>query len=189
MSTASGSLYLLNPTPYWYVMRVTYGRERKMADMLESRGVSFFLPTKTEHYLSPKDGRLKKREVSVIPNILFVRSTRPCLQQLKQELENFIPMRYMMDRSTRRPMTVPDRQMDDFIRITTEAPDSLMYLDNPSVALEKGTPVEIIYGPFAGIQGYVLRIRRDRKVVLTLNTVLAAAITAEIRPEWIRKLR
>ncbi len=173
--------------PEWYVIRVTYGRERKLSEVLKERGVTYFLPTKVVHYNRRSDGKLRKKLVSAIPNLIFLFSTRAHIQALKEEMEARIPMRYLMDRATHEPMTIRKRQMEDFIRLASED-DNLLYLDNPDVVLEKGQPVEVTYGPFQGIQGYVLRIRRDRKVVLVLNGLLAAAIKAEIKMDWVKKL-
>lgn len=174
--------------PHWFVIRVTYGRERKLADLLDERKVKYFLPQKTVFKNDPKDGKLIKRKVSVIPNLIFVFAERPYLQELKQEIELTIPMRYMMDRATRQPAIVQTKQMEDFIRVAGSDEDALLYLDNPDIVLEKGEPVEIIYGPFTGIMGYVLRIRRDRKIVLTIDGLISAAITAEVKPDWIKRI-
>ena len=73
-------------------------------------------------------------------------------------------------------MVVRDKEMEDFIRVTAEKNERVLYLDNPSAALTKGTPVEIMSGPFKGVQGKLLRIRRDRKVVLQLAGVVAVAV-------------
>ncbi len=89
----------------------------------------------------------------------------------------------MMDRSSGLPMIVRDKEMDDFIRVTTEKEDNVKYLDDPSAATAKGTPVEIVSGSFKGVQGKLLRIRRDRKVVLQLAGIVAVAVDG-IPMEW-----
>lgn len=172
----------------WYALRVTYGRELKLDAELDELGIKHFLPLKTVHYNRKSDGKLMKKQVSAIPNLIFVYSTRTYIQELKQQLSATIPIRYFMDRTTREPLIVPKRQMEDFIRLAGDGDDNLIYLDNPDIIFEKGQPVEVVYGPFAGIQGYVLRIRRDRKVVLVLNGLIAAAIKAEIKMDWVKKI-
>ncbi len=48
----------------------------------------------------------------------------------------------------------------------------------------QGTPIELIMvGPFKGVQGKLLRIRRDRKVVLQLAAVVAVAVDG-IPMQW-----
>lgn len=160
----------------------------KLKVLLEERGIKHFLPTKTVHYNRKRDGKLMKKQVSAIPNLIFLYSTREFVQELKQQLSLSIPIRYFMDRTSGEPLIIPNRQMDDFIRLAGDDSDNLMYLDNPDIVLEKGQPVEVVYGPFTGIQGYVLRIRRDRKVILVLNGLIAAAIKAEIKMDWVKKI-
>lgn len=174
--------------PHWYALRVTYGREMKLKAVLEEQEIRHFLPIKTIHYNRKRDGKLMKKQVSAIPNLIFVHSTRPQVQALKEDCAATIPVRYFMDRTSHKPLIIPDRQMEDFIRLASDGDDNLLYLDNPEIVFEKGEPVEVTYGPFAGIQGYVLRIRRDRKVVLVLNGLLAAAIKAEIKMEWVKRI-
>lgn len=173
---------------HWHVIRVTYGRERKLADILQELKIKYYLPTTFRHYSRPKDGKLMKKEISAIPNLLFVYDTRAHLQAFKREMENVIPIRYLMDRATNQPAIVREKQMEDFIRVTSANPDELFYLDNPDIVPQKGDPVEIIYGPFTGVQAYVLRIRRDRKVVVSIDGIIAAAITAQIPKEWLKRL-
>lgn len=172
--------------PLWYVLRVTYGREMKLKTLLEEMRVRHFLPTKVDY--TEKDGKQIKKRISVIPNLIFVNETPSHIRELKETLSKTYPVRYFIDSVTHRPLIIPKRQMEDFIRLTSTGDDNVIYLDNPHVVFEKGEPVEVIYGPFAGVQGYVLRIRRDRKVVLVLQGLVAAAIKTEIKQDWLRRL-
>lgn len=172
----------------WYVIRVTYGREYKLKLELEERNIEHFLPVKTVILRRTPDGKLISRKTSAIPNTIFIRETRENIQQLKTELEGRFPMRYMMNRNTHQPLTVREKQMQDFIRFASLENERLLYLNNPDVVYEKGQPVEIVSGPFAGVHGYILRIRRDRKLVISVDGVLAAAVQIDLRSEWIRKL-
>lgn len=91
-----------------------------------------------------------------------------------------------MDKATGLPMTVPEKEMQDFIRVTGNCDCDIDYLDKPEIVYTKGRKVEITYGPFCGVTGYVLRIRRDRKVVVTVSGLVSAVISADMRPEWLK---
>lgn len=82
------------------------------------------------------------------------------------------------------PMIVDEKSMQDFIRVTADADASLLYLDNPDVVLEKGQRVEIIFGPFKGVDGHILSIRRNRRVVISINNIIAVAM-ATMPCEWL----
>ena len=154
----------------WFVLRVTYSRELKAQQLLQEAGVECFIPMVYERK------EKKKNYVPAVHNLIFVRSSRDFLDNYKRKIESDCPLRYMMDRSSGLPMIVRDKEMDDFIRVTTEKEDNVKYLDDPSAAATKGTPVEIVSGPFKGVKGKLLRIRRDRKVVLQLAGVVAVAV-------------
>ena len=91
-----------------------------------------------------------------------------------------------MDRTIGLPMTVPKKEMEDFIRVTSNNEYDFFYLEDPGIVFSKGQKVRISYGPLCGITGYVMRIKRDRKVVVTINGLISAAITADMKPEWLR---
>ena len=163
----------------WFVMRVTYSRELKAQQLMQVAGVESFIPMlwKTddegEHF------------VPAIHNLIFVHASRDFMDEFKRGAESACPLRYMMDRSTKKPMVVRHKEMDDFIRVTTYRERDVLYLDNPSVAISRGVPVEVVRGQFKGVQGRLLRIRRDRKVVLQLAGVVAVAVDG-IPMEWCR---
>lgn len=114
--------------------------------------------------------------MALVHNLIFVYTTREALDPWKRLHESDAALRYTIDKSTNKPMVVSDKAMEDFIRVTQEANDSLLYLDNPSIILTKGQKVEVVAGPFKGVQGYILRIRKDRRVVVTLNGLISVAL-------------
>lgn len=65
----------------WFLMRAAYGQEKKAKDYLEAKGIEVFLPLQEKCYLYK--GRRIYRQVSLIPNFLFVKST-------EQEMKKYI---------------------------------------------------------------------------------------------------
>lgn len=169
-------------------MRVTYGRELKLSEKLSMMGIANYVPTRMKDVRRPSDGKLVRKRVSAISNLLFIYGFRSEIQDLKEQMEATIPMRYMMDKSTGYPMVVPDRDMADFIRVTADDSKDVIWLDNPEAAYAGGQRVEIVYGPFSGIRGYVLRVNRDRKVVVTINGLASVALIIEMKPQWLKRI-
>lgn len=91
-----------------------------------------------------------------------------------------------MDRTTGKPMTVPKKEMEDFMRVTSDNENGFFYLKKPGIVFSKGQKVIISYGPLCGVTGYVIRIKRDRKIVVTINGLISAVITADMKSEWLR---
>lgn len=154
----------------WFVLRVTYSRELKARKFFQDRGVECFVP------MLVIKGKDKDESLPAVHNLIFVHSCRSFLDVFKRSMEFTCPLRYMIDCGTGNPMVVRDKEMEDFIRVTSEGAGSFKYLDAPSSVVAKGTPVEVVSGPLKGVQGRLIRIRRNRKVVLQVAGVVAIAV-------------
>lgn len=154
----------------WFVMRATYSREMRAKSLLEAEGVECYVPLRKER----NEG--KDILLPVVHNLIFVRTTREFMDLWKRKVEGDCPLRYAMDSATDKPMVVRDKEMEDFIRVTEDANDDILYLDNPKVTITKGKDVEIISGIYKGIRGKVMRILRDRRVVVSVNGIIAVAL-------------
>lgn len=148
----------------------------KARDLLERDGFECYVPTRQERI--ERNGRIEQHTVAVVHNLIFVRATREALDPWKRLHDEDAALRYTIDKSTGRPMIVDDKSMTDFMRVIAQADDSLLFLDNPDIILTKGQKVEIILGPLKGIQGYILRIRRDRRVVVSLHGLVSVALAS-----------
>ena len=74
------------------------------------------------------------------------------------------------------PLYVPDRQMDDFIRVSSVHDNRVAYMDNLDYAFREGLYVEIMDGYFTGVRGIVKRINGSKGVVVPIREVAAVAI-------------
>jgi transcription antitermination factor NusG len=171
---------------YWFAMSAPYRNELKAKADLEKAGLYCFVPMRWEVRMK---GRTRQRvRVPVIHNLIFVRGTADQLQNFKMD-RNYV--QYLM-RSTlagkREKIIVPDRQMEQFIRICESDDDSLRYLEPAEVNLRKGTHVRIIGGVFDGSEGYFVRVQgvRNRRFVVTIPGL--AAVSVEVTPDLIEVL-
>ena len=82
---------------------------------------------------------------------------------------------FIWDKTTGRPLMVPIKQMEDFIRISTESADDVIYLSKISEKLRGGAKVKVKTGPFAGVAGTVVRLRKSRRVLVELPGIFAVA--------------
>lgn len=73
------------------------------------------------------------------------------------------------------PIIVPDKAMEDFIHISKVMSDEVLYLQDVTSKLKEGQKVRVTDGPFKGIEGTILRIKRSRRVVVELPGLLAIA--------------
>ena len=74
--------------------------------------------------------------------------------------------------------------MEDFIRVSSAVDDDIVYMSDVSPLLRSGQKVRVKAGPFAGVEGRVVRIRKAKRVMVELPGMLAVA-TAYIKGEWL----
>ena len=173
----------------WYPMRVTYGREMKVKAELDRLGIENFVPMTYKIVESRINGTtgLRKGEsseprrvlVPAINNLIFVRSTQERISELKRTNEVLEPLRYMMDRTAEKAheiMTVPDRQMENFMRVAKVTDESVMFLDETSIVGKEGKRVRIMGGVFEGVEGVIRRVKRCKRVVVELDGIASVAI-------------
>lgn len=166
----------------WYAMRVPYSRELLFKEHLDSIAIENFVPM---HYqIIEKNGTRARKLVPVIHNLIFVKSSKSVIDEIKSRVEYKIPSRYIMDKGERKPLTVPDRQMENFIAVAKAYDDNMVYLNPIETKLKKGDRVRIIEGPLAGVEGEFLRIKGDRRVLVSIDGLLSIA-TAFIAPHML----
>ena len=165
----------------WFPMRVTYQREMKVKAELDRLGIETFVPMRYKVVESQNDGDMELRRVLVpaISNLIFVRSTQERLSELKRRNEVLEPLRYMMDHTAAGEhtiMTVPDKQMENFMRVASQTDDSVMWLDDETIVGKEGKRVEIMGGAFEGVVGVIRRVKRCKRVVVELEGIASVAI-------------
>ena len=160
----------------WFVVRVPFCRELKLQKALDEANVISFIPTKTVY--KEKDGSRTSETIPVIHNLIFIYTTRNNLKCYKEQFQDSIPFRYIIDKSKNAPLIVPDKQMDSFMRVCRSNCDDLIFLDdNINKHCVPGQLVRVLDGPFKDVEGYVVRIRKDRRVVVNIKGIGAVATT------------
>lgn len=163
----------------WFVLRVSYSRELKVKEILDKRGVKTFVPMMLKKV--EKDGNTQKKLVPAVSNLCFVFWTKAEIDAFISEYGDKSPVYYYWDRTTSRPMTVPSKAMDDFVRVSSSMDEDLIYMTEISDKLREGQVVKVRSGAFAGVEGKIVRIRKSRRLMVELPGMLAVASTY-IRP-------
>lgn len=171
----------------WFPMRVTYQREMKVKAELDRLGIESFIPM----MYKVVDGDMPQRElVPAISNLIFVRSTQERISGLKSSNKTLEPLRYMIDQTAQQPhtiMTIPDRQMQNFMRVASKSDDSVIFLDDESVVGKEGKRVMITGGAFEGVTGVIRRVKRCKRVVVEIEGVASVAI-AFVPVVWLKEI-
>ena len=160
-------------------MRVTYSREVAAKEFLDKLGIESFVPM---HYEVTGQGDQSKYQLTpAIHNLIFVHSTQETLTLLKMTCRELEPLRYMMKPAEKSDgmeiMRVPDRQMENFMRVANASNDKVRFLTYEKFLDQPGQQVRITDGYFAGVEGVIKRIKNNKHVVVQIDGVVAAAVT------------
>lgn len=160
---------------YWYALRVTYSRELALKNFLDREGIENFIPMRYEYIV--KDERRVRKLVPAVHNLVIVCSSRARIDAIKESVGLSSPIRYIMDRETRQPIIVPDIQMRSFMAVAGNCDQQLVYLEPSTVSFRKGERVRVTGGIFEGVEGEFIRVKNDRRVVVSIRGVMAVATT------------
>ncbi len=167
----------------WYAIRVTYNRELKVKDDLDARGITNFVPM--QYRREERNGVMVKRLVPSVHNLIFILMTPTEMREYK--MSTALPIRYIMDRVNHKPITVPTREMENFIKVAGTFDEKLVYLSPDMGNFVRGERVRIIGGMFAGAEGIFVRVKGDRRVVVNVEGLVAVATTF-VHPSMIEKI-
>lgn len=157
----------------WYALRVSYSRELKVQKALDALGVKTFVPMMWKRCPVNSDRKL----VPAVGNLCFAYSTRTALEDFIRGYGEASPVHFYWDRTANRPLTVPDKAMNDFITVASTLDEDIVYVTEISAKLREGQTVMVKDGPFKGVEGKVVRIRKSRRILVELPGMLAVATT------------
>jgi len=164
---------------YWLYVRPNCRRELKVRDYFVNKGVECFVPM--QKVVRVIHGEERQVDVPVMGNMVFVNISYERLLEAKKSLEALgVPMMLRMDSTDRtRPIIIPDKQMEDFIRVCND--QYSRFVDGRyAEGLQENDYVEIISGRFAGVRGYYARPFKDKCVVCIVEGL--AVCTTYIPP-------
>ena len=160
---------------HWYAVRVSYGRVLKFCAGLAEDGVEHFVPMCTRKV--EKSGKRVNVTVPAVSNLCFVRTSKSALREIFESMGESRYASFFWDKATREPIIVSDKAMSDFMQICRVMSDEALYLKDVTAKLQAGQKVRVLNGPFKGVEGIVIRIKRSRRVVVDFPGLLAVATT------------
>ncbi len=152
---------------HWYALKIFYNRLAPLVADLENDGTEYFAPS------------------DVIPSLLFVRSEESYVMHFGEEHRQHAWVYRSLD-NRRQPAAIDDHEMEVFRFVVTAGQHGLTLLGDDKPEYHEGDRVVVTDGPFKGAEGHIKRIKRDRRLVVTIKGVVAVA-TTYIHPSLLRK--
>lgn len=165
------------PERHWFVAVLKNRSEKATAQKLSGMGVECYLPMQEEVHVW-KNGKKAKVERVLIPSKIFIH----CTEKERRELVTlpFI-FRFMTDiagRASRRLAVVPAKEIER-LKFMLGASDGRVTFTEQFV---KGQKIEVIRGPFRGLQGVVLQDANAGVSRLYVNIDMLGSASVEINP-------
>lgn len=129
----------------------------------------YFIHTSIRY--APRRGKehgVRRIEVPTVSGLIFMRGNA---DEVQAYLDCRFPLHHLCRNcSTGEAAEIPDSQMQPFMRVVKSDPDRVRFLLQPFVYYAKNrTLLRIVSGDFAGLEGYVVRMARDRKLVMNVG--------------------
>jgi len=165
---------------FWFAARTRANQELSLRNSLKNLEITHYLPT---HIVTRRiSDRVKRVEVPVINNLIFIRTTKQNAYSLIKE--EGLKISYIRSLDGNGLLVVPDKQMADFMFVMDLSPESL---NQCVLNFVPGDRVKVIKGTLAGIEGELVRIDGKTHVLLRIPQVLA--ISVRIPKSYLEKIK
>jgi len=108
----------------------------------------------------------------LFPSIVFVNATSQYVDSIRRDPDSqAAPYTYP---GSKVPAVISDREMQVFQFVLSTGCEQMQVVDEK---LAKGDKVRVLDGVFKGAEGYIVRIKGDRRFVVSLQGITAVATT------------
>ena len=156
----------------WYAMRVFGNRIFRIKEEVEGLGAQTYLALRTESGPSAAGGR---QRVQIVPSLLFVHWDLDRLNAFKQT--HFSDVMIYRRADSVEPAPVDEAEMRMFILVTSALDGRDIEFVGEHFDFKNGDRVRVTGGPYAGAEGVIRRIKRDRKLLVAVNGIAVVAIS------------
>lgn len=192
----------------WYALKVFFNRVFEMEALLECvPDTETYLPVDRvqlkgqAHSLARKriaeekpearkyiqEGPFIYERVPMITSLIFVHAPAERLKEIENALlaNNLLDKRGFIYKSADRQSyaVIPEKQMTSFRLVTSKGSTGLDFFSADDITrFKQGDKVRVKEGPFQGAEGYIKRFRRERRLLVGVEGIVAVA-TSFIPPE------
>ena len=180
----------------WYALKVFYNKVFFIEEALQKEHLEVYFPVKKVRVAQSALRRVDDstryerigdkavlRRVPVVNSLLFVRASEDEIKQVQKLVYGYALVYYNAERTG--PAVIPDRQMAIFRMVASSGADGLEFFSDESIVnYKQGDKVRAKEGPLKGAEGYIKRIKKDRRLLVAIEGFVAVA-TSFIPPQFL----
>lgn len=169
---------------FWFVIgSMNRMKELQIRDEARQMGLEAFVPV--EYAFKTVRGEKQRSMVPAFPGLIFVKATTTELQDFFEKSIYTLFPRKSTFTNKEEFLTVPNRDMENFIAVTEKAEAHITYFKPDEISLQEGDKIRIKGGLYDGREGIIMRIKgkRNKHLVVQIPGVLVAAV--ELQPEMV----
>lgn len=200
----------------WYAVKVFFNKVFQMEDMLEAMGLETYLPvyklqlkgqahsaaarklaaTEPYHRQDPRYmqiGPVIYERKPLVTSLIFVKADKEQIKAVDARLRQDAEFGKILGFVYKTPdwkefAAIPPSQMESFMLVTGSGENGLTFFaDDDITRFAGGDRVRVKEGPLKGAEGYIKRIRKDRRLLVCIEGVIAVA-TSYIPPQMLEKV-
>ena len=164
----------------WSYIFVHNSKVRKLEVLLENDGRTHFVHKTVRYFRKLGKQKVQHQEVPTVSGLVF-------FQGYPEEIQAYLDQKFTHARlckncSTGKVAEIPDTQMQPFMRVAEISPERIRFLLHPYHYYARNRILlRISTGEMAGLEGYIIRIDRDRRLVMDVGglSVAISGIHAE----------
>ena len=192
----------------WYALKVFYNKVFESEDRLLAMDLETYIPVRKDllkgedhmramrRLATPDDrrrdnqfeqvGPLIYKRVPIVSSLLFVRAPKDRLKEVEECVKE---KGFVYKTADRKAFAViPDKQMAMFQLVCSSGAEGLeFFADDDLTRYKAGDRVRVLEGPLKGAEGYIKRIRKDRRLLVAIEGFIAVA-TSFIPFQYLEKV-
>ena len=175
-----------NSTEHWFALKVFYNKVFAIEELLLNKKIKWYIPCETVKVLK-QDGTKKNVRKPVINSLLFFHSETYIAKEIQKILTDKVILYTRQIDFKKIPLAIPEREMNIFMLVTSSGEKGLEYFDTDNPKFYQGDHVKVIDGTFKGAEGYICRIKKNHRLIITVHGVCAVA-TSYIPQAFLKKI-
>lgn len=172
---------------HWYAFKIFFGKGKPIKSHFLTNNYDFFYDGKRA-VRNKKDKTAKIEEVPVIPTLIFLQSTQREAEEVERKFLNKVMLyRYRNTEGLNIPSVISEKEMRIFKIVAESGIEGLDFYDEDLPKYTKGDKVRVIGGPLKGVEGYIVRIKKNHHLYVRV-TGLCAVTTGYVPKAFLEKI-